>query len=199
MVDGEDIVDCLKRIIAKERDRNTSIHGRIGVYQPLQVTAEKALMGISRCIAYQEWKFLHDPSVTELKLVEGVQLEDGAMVIAKFFESVEDILIHDNIHQSEENSLKELDRLADIIMNRLTTRPFASCEVNHPIMEVVEDMKFLFDSLGGSVEAFRGNVDDYYDPKNSLIWQVSHAIYLLSCTRSKFSSALTSLDFALRP
>ena len=103
-----------------------------------------------------------------MNLVERVQLEDGALAIEKVYESVEDILIHDNIHHFEEYALKELERLAVIIKNRLTARSFASIEVNHPIMEVVEEMKFLFDSFSGSVEAFRGNVDDYYNPKNSL-------------------------------
>ena len=178
MVDGKDIVDCLKRIISKERNRNTPFPGRVlGVYSPLQVTAEKALIGISRCIALQEWKFLHDPLVEQSNLIERVQLEDGAMAIEKFYESVEDILIHDNIHHCEEYALKELKRLADIIKNRLTARSFASIEVYYPIMVVVEEMKFLFDSFSGSVEAFRGNVDDYYDFKNSLISQVSHAHY----------------------
>jgi hypothetical protein len=179
MVDGKDIVDCLKKYISKDRNRNMSFPGRIGEYSPLQATAEKALIGISRCIALQEWKFLHDPFVKQLNLVERVQLEDGALAIEKVYESVEDILIHDNIHHFEEYALKELERLAVIIKNRLTARSFASIEVNHPIMEVVEEMKFLFDSFSGSVEAFRGNVDDYYNPKNSLISQVSHAIDLL--------------------
>lgn len=178
MVDGKDIVDCLKRIISKERNRYTPWGGVLGVYSPLQVTAEEALIGISRCIALQEWKFLHDPLVEQLNLIERVQLEDGAMAIAKFYKSVEDILIHDNIHHCEEYALKELERLADIIKNRLTARSFASIEVNYPITEVVEEMKFLFDSFSGSVEAFRGNVDDYYDFKNSLISQVSTCAYI---------------------
>lgn len=172
MAHGKDIVDCLKRIIAKERERNASLPGRIGVCSPLQVTGEKVLMGISRCIALQEWKFLHE--VKQLKLVERVQLEDGAMAIAKFYESVDDILTHDSIHQFEEYVLCELDRLADIIKNRLTARSYASVEAKHPIMDVVEEMKFLFDVTSATDEAFRGNVDDYYDPKNSLISQVSH-------------------------
>jgi len=191
MVDGKDIVDCLKRIISKERNINTPFPGRVlGVYSPLQVTAEKALIGISRCIALQEWKFLHDPLVEQPNLIESVQLEDGAMAIAKFYESVEDILIHDNIHHCEEYALKELERLADIIKNRLTARSV----VNYPIMEVIEEMKLLFDCFSGSVEAFRGNVDDYYDFKNSLISQVSH-MQNISFTHSLHTNVPSALSY----
>ena len=174
MVDGKDIVDCLKRIIAKEKEGKTSLSGTSDEYSRLQVTAEKALLGISRCVALQEWRFLYDPTVKPFRLLERLQLEDGAMTIEKNCESVEDITSHDNIHQSEEYALRELESLAEIIKNRLNARLYASIEATHSIMTVVEEMKFLFESSGESDEVFRGNVDDYYYPKNSLISQVSH-------------------------
>jgi hypothetical protein len=172
MVDGKDTVDCLKRIIAKEKEATTSLSGTSDEFSQLQVTAEKALLGISRCIALQEWKFLHDPSVKQVRHPERLQLEDGAMTIEKFCASVEDIITHDNIHQSEEYAIHELESLAEIIKNRLDAQVHASIEAKHSIMTVVEEMKFLFDSSGESDDVFRGNVDDYYDPQNSLISQV---------------------------
>jgi hypothetical protein len=175
MVDGKDIVDCLKSIISKEKEGKTSLSGTSDECLPLQVTAEKALLGISRCIALQEWEFLHDLTVKQSRLPEmRLQLEDGAMTIEKFCESVEDIIMHDNIHQSEEFALHKLESFAEIIKNRLDARLHASIEEKHSIMTVVEEMKFLFNSSGESDDVFRGNVDVYYDPKNSLISQVSH-------------------------
>jgi len=178
MVDGQDIVDCLKKIVVKRRDMSSKAWSTQVGFPPsstLQVMGEKVLTGISRVVAYQEWKFLHDPCVEQYKLDDKIQLEDGAMAIAKFYESAEHIIDSHWIHDfAEAFTLKELDRLAGIIKNRLCIRSHAQVGSKYPILEVMEEMKFLFDNPDlrdddGSPLAFRGNVDNYYDHHNSLI------------------------------
>eukprot|EP00571_Detonula_confervacea_P013629 CAMPEP_0172310856 /NCGR_PEP_ID=MMETSP1058-20130122/12772_1 /TAXON_ID=83371 /ORGANISM="Detonula confervacea, Strain CCMP 353" /LENGTH=462 /DNA_ID=CAMNT_0013023823 /DNA_START=168 /DNA_END=1553 /DNA_ORIENTATION=- len=183
MADGQDIVDCLKVIVAKERKLSLDAWMAQRIELPpstLQVVGEKVLTGISRSVAYQEWKFLHDPVVKRYKLKDRVQLEDGAIAIAKFYDGADQIVTSDWIHSfAEVYVLQELDQLANIVKGRLHMRSCGQIGSNYPILEVLEEMKFLFNNSGLTDDddmptAFSGNVDDYYHQDNSLIHHCLH-------------------------
>ena len=158
MADGRDIVDRLNRVdVASSRERSDT----------LRIAAEKVLTGIGRCEAYREWKRLHD-SVAGA----GAHVEDGAIALAAFYERSSDRtdgqIMHDGLR---ETVLEKLDGLADVILGRLHERLGDQIECPYPMLEILEEMKFLFDNGtdGDNPAAFRGNVDDYYDHANSLV------------------------------
>ncbi|KAL7534342.1 hypothetical protein ACHAWF_011296 [Thalassiosira exigua] len=146
MRDGLDIVDRLKKLTLCPP----------GMPPPSVVKARKVETGIRRCAAYREWKFLHDPSNRG-----AAHLEDGALTIAKFY----------GIRGGSEERfvLKELDDVAEYVEAFLGARlgPPEGEGSRYPVSEVLEEMKRLF--RDGDRAAFRGNVDDYYNHRNSLI------------------------------
>ena len=175
---GSDIVDCLLSIIINNNKGEVQVGPTY--------FAMKVLLGISRCIVFQEWKFLHNSSISSSLL----QVEDGAITIEKLYITLDQMISYraiDKKMMSKRNKdfvHKELDTLACVIKHRLDE----SAEIRgqqqrqlDPIMDVVEEMKYLFDhSL--STLAFRGNTENYYDYNNSLISEVSfiHLLLLLS-------------------
>jgi hypothetical protein len=165
----------------------------------------KVLLGISRCIVFQEWKFLHNCSISSSLLSSNStncttiskQVEDGAITIEKLYITLDQMTSYraiDKKMMSERNKdfvHKELDHLACVIKHRLDE----SAEIRgqqqqqqqqqqqrqlDPIMDVVEEMKYLFDRSLYTL-AFRGNTENYYDYNNSLISEVSVIFNLLSC------------------
>jgi hypothetical protein len=109
------------------------------------------LVDIHRYMAYEEWKFLHDSGVKTV-------IEDGALAIAKFF-SGKDLL--DMISAI-------LSSLAFTLEIRVGVRfgfaNDAADECPYPIREILIETSNFF-----AMMSFEGNVDDYYDPNNSLI------------------------------
>mmetsp|Transcript_13541 Transcript_13541/g.23051 ORF Transcript_13541/g.23051 Transcript_13541/m.23051 type:complete len:517 (-) Transcript_13541:475-2025(-) len=172
MADGEDIVDCLKRII--------SLHKHLETSSSLVAAGEKVLNGICRCVAYQEWKFLHDPTV-----LPQAHVEDGAIAIAKFYEKHDMVMKEKCIHSWEDCVLRDLENLAGIVRKRLEKRSCILVDSQYPIRDVIEEMKCLFcapdpEDVGSSTQSnegyfelckhyFRGNINDYYNHHNSLI------------------------------
>lgn len=168
---GSDVVDCLWSIIDK---------GEVGT----TYFAKKVLLGVSRCIVFQEWRFLHDTNSSSCTTISK-QVEDGAITIEKLYITLNQMMSYRAIDKrmSERNKdfvRKELDLLACVIKHRLDE----SAEIRgqqqrqlDPIMDVLEEMKYLFDRSLYTL-AFRGNTENYYDYNNSLISEVSF-IYLL--------------------
>ena len=172
---GSDVVDCLLSIIDKGEEGTTYF-------------AMKVLLGVSRCIAFQEWKFLHNSNSSSCTTISK-QVEDGAITIEKLYITLDQMISYRAIDKrmSERNKdfvHKELDHLACVIKHRLDE----SAEIRgqqqqrqlDPIMDVLEEMKYLFDHSIYTL-AFRGNTEKYYDYNNSLISEVSfiHLLLLL--------------------
>lgn len=161
MREGEDIIDCVKSIILKHREIPDST---------VDVVGEKVLNGISRCVAYQKWRYLHDAMV-----LPHTRVEDGAIAIAKLYDKHDSIMRDERIHSWEKFVLNELDHCADVVKQRLYNRSCAlDVDSKYSILEVIEEMKYLFRNPDSkeddrSVPPFRGNVDDYYNHTNSLI------------------------------
>ena len=176
MGQGEDIIDYLKRILIIHEQGERTQHP-MDVEGDLTSTIEKVLNGIGRCLAYQEWRFLHDPTV-----LPRTRVEDGAIVIAKFYDKHDAIIKSPYIHSWENDVRSELDNLADTVNRRLAKRLGGIQEGGkYPILEVIEEMKYLFrtdrllDDGDDSAMPFRGNQDDYYNHHNSLL---NHCIRL---------------------
>ena len=171
---GSDVVDCLRSIIDKGEEGTTYF-------------AMKVLLGVSRCIVFQEWKFLHNSNNSSCTTISK-QVEDGAITIEKLYITLDQMMSYRAIDKSmsERNKdfvHKELDHLACVIKHRLDE----SAEIRgqqqrqlDPIMDVLEEMKYLFDRSLYTL-AFRGNTEKYYDYNNSLISEVSfiHLLFLL--------------------
>lgn len=118
------------------------------------------IIDLSRCLAYQEWRFLHDSGVD-------TYLEDGAIAYAKFFSS----------NDLDEQVCFYLDRLAIWLRKRMLQRcgpPSEEAIAPFPIRDILTQMGYLFGASSSNAEdavenPFRGNEDDYYNPGNSLI------------------------------
>jgi hypothetical protein len=165
---GSDVVDCLLSIISKEENSIPRNIAKIKI-------AKKVLIGINRCIAFQEWKFLHSSSNISSKVAK--EVEDGAITIEKLHVTADHMV---SGYDPKGYTYMELDRLACIIKNRLdgAAEEVGMLDNCYPIMDVVEEMKYLFDrsintSRLFSTGAFQGNSGDYYDYCNSLIAEVS--------------------------
>lgn len=174
MSDGQDIIDGIKRIIRRKYSNSTS-----STNYDKDCICIKILNGISRCIVYRQWKYLHDPAI-----LPHTNVEDGAIVIAKFYDQSEIIMKEKIVHSWEEEVLSEFDYLANIIKKRLDNRSCSTLDDDnnypYPILEVLEEMKYLFrnpDTLDNvnehdehdTVTPFSGNINDYYNHTNSLI------------------------------
>ena len=163
MADGEDIVDRVKLIIRQ--------HKSIWLGDPLDDVGDKVLTGISRCVAYQHWRYLHDPD-TPPQTVEA-----GAIVIAKFYDDCSAVMKAKGLHCWETEVQHDLDKLAHAIKDRLDRRGY---DTPYPMCEVITHTGYLFtshymnpnlmDEDGYGLPApFRGNMNDYYNHTNSLI------------------------------
>jgi hypothetical protein len=132
------------------------------------------LVCINRCIAFQEWKFLHSSSNSNSTVAK--EVEDGAIAIEKLHVTANHMV---SGYDPKGYTYMELDCLACIIKNRLDgAAEVGTLDNCYPIMGVVEEMKYLFDhsintSRLFSTGAFQGNSGDYYDYCNSLIAEVS--------------------------
>jgi len=159
MTDGIDIVDCIKHIIRK--------------YPTLNTVGSKVLNGISRCVAYQEWRYLHDRDILPL-----TNVEDGSIVIAKFYDTANVITEQRTLHDWEHDVQRQLDHLAELVKTRLminmTTKDVEVDGIitsEFQIRDVIEEMKSLFRNspIFDDIYTFHGNRDDYYNHTNSLI------------------------------
>ncbi|KAL7464329.1 hypothetical protein ACHAXS_004659 [Conticribra weissflogii] len=171
MQDGEDIIDKIKIILGEHRRTPNP---------ELCRTCEKVLNGITRCTAYQEWKYLNEMGTV-------ATIEDGAIAIAKFYQNHEKIMSCHNIHDIDKFTTKMLGNMAKIIQTRIEERlgmknadkpnPWSTkneCKTSScfPLMEVIEEMKLFFETgyyEEISIDPFRGNESDYYNHENSLI------------------------------
>ena len=149
MTDGIDIVDCIKHIIRK--------------YPTLNTVGSKVLNGISRCRAYQEWRYLHDRDI-----LSSTNVEDGAVVIAKFYDNANVISEQRTLHGWEHDIQCQLDYLADLVKRRLMSNKDEEVDdiisSEFQIRDVIEEMKHIF-----YFPLFHGNRGDYYNHTNSLI------------------------------
>lgn len=157
MTDGIDIVDCIKHIIR--------------MYPTLNTVGSKVLNGISRCRAYQEWRYLHDRDI-----LPSTHVEDGAIVLAKFYDTANVISEQRTLHGWEHDVQNQLDYLAEFVKKRLTTNmAMKDIDVDDSsefqIRDVIEEMKSLFRNspIFDDIYTFHGNRDDYYNHTNSLI------------------------------
>ncbi|KAL7510271.1 hypothetical protein ACHAXN_007216 [Cyclotella atomus] len=121
----------------------------------------KHIVDLGRCLAYQEWRFIHDSGVDTC-------LEDGAVAFAKFFTS----------HDVGAMVDYYLDEMAVWLRKRLQQRfgkPYSTgSETMYPIRDVLVYMSYLFGATPSNAEdsfenPFQGNTADYYNPGNSLI------------------------------
>ena len=145
MKDGDDIIDCLKRIEF-----------------PSEVSAKskKVLTGIYRLHSYQHWKFLM-AETNEPHLIE-----TGASVIAEFYANMSQSrgCFHNIDHQIE----SRLCELTNAIKSSLEKRLGQSKDF--PLLEVIQEMQSIFGD--DSPHKFSGNATNYYDVKNSLLHEV---------------------------
>jgi hypothetical protein len=128
-------------------------------------------------LAFQEWKFLHSSSNSS-------STEDGANAIEKLHVTSDHMV---SGYDPKGYTYMELDRLACIIKNRLdrVAEEVGMLDNCYPIMDVVEEMKYLFDrsintSCLFSTGAFQGNSGDYYDYCNSLTLIAEVSFFTLS-------------------
>ncbi|KAL9189231.1 hypothetical protein ACHAXT_011721 [Thalassiosira profunda] len=168
MADGLDILDSLIKISRPLRRFSSPLEIQNGV-------CGKVLTGINRVVRYQEWKFLIDASTGAFPTERGkIRLEEGAIAITGFYDDATVMMRNcksDWMKFGERRANKELDKLATFVKERLSQR---SCTGDYSVREVLEAMKFLFESPGapnfeGCPTPFTGNVDDYYNHTNSLI------------------------------
>ena len=152
MTDGIDIVDCIKHIIRK--------------YPTLNTVGSKVLNGISRCRAYQEWRYLHDRDI-----LPSTNVEDGAVVIAKFYDTANVISEQRTLHDWEHDVQNQLDCLAEFVKKNICINKDIEVGSEFQIRDVIEEMKSLFRNspIFDDIYTFHGNRDDYYNHTNSLI------------------------------
>jgi len=159
MTDGIDIVDCINHIIRK--------------YPTLNTVGSKVLNGISRCRAYQEWRYLHDRDN-----LSSTNVEDGAIVIAKFYDTANVISEQKTLHGWEHDVQRQLDYLAELVKKKIRISMInKGIEVDDiitsefQIQDVIEEMQsiFRYSPIFDDIYTFHGNRDDYYNHTNSLI------------------------------
>ncbi|EJK44523.1 hypothetical protein THAOC_36926, partial [Thalassiosira oceanica] len=189
MRDGPDIIDEIGNICLSE-DLGSLLRKKCNV----------VLVGIARFAAYARWRRMNNGDDTSNRLEDGALVISSFYSSAKWLLTAlvcnltpgqllgphvdtstltsghhvysTETAFH---HRKKVKVYHELDRLSELVADRLQFGREPKIDGRQSILQVLEGMKLLFEPPADghmTYNSFAGNFDDYYNPSNSLIDRV---------------------------